>query len=77
MSAKELLAREFYGGSNVINCVTHMGLDITRRPDDCALCLTDLRNAFSRAVVINEWLNEWKSDATAILAALPEEGEPS
>lgn len=64
---KELLERQYVGGVTVVNCVAHIHKDLTNRPEDCPLCLADLRNAFSRAVRVNEWLNRWKDDATEIL----------
>lgn len=64
---KVLLEREYYPGSRVTNCVTHIRLKLTQRPDDCLLCLADLRNQLSLAIGINAWLNEWKEDATKIL----------
>lgn len=72
MNIEELLKREYSAGSRVINCVVHMDLDITKRPDDCLLCLTDLRNEFSLAASINAWLNVWKRDATEILISRKE-----
>lgn len=62
----ELLSREFPTGTSVTNCVAHMGLSILERDDDCRLCRTDIRNVLSRALRANEWLNEWKEDATAV-----------
>ncbi len=63
----ELLARRYGGGVQVTNCVIHMGLDITKRGDDCPRCLTDVRNVLHRAIAANEWLNQWKEDAEAVL----------
>jgi len=67
MTPQELLDRKYNAGSIVINCVQHSGKELTSRPDDCDLCLVDLRNAFSRAVRVNEWLNDWKTDAETLL----------
>jgi hypothetical protein len=64
---KELLERKFDPGVTVINCVVHISLDLRDRPDDCPLCLADLRNHLATATRINEWLNRWKDDATKIL----------
>jgi len=66
---QELLERQYIAGASVTNCLTHMGLEITKRPDDCRLCLSDLRNHMSRAIRINEWLNTWKNDATQLLSS--------
>lgn len=63
----ELLSRTYHRGTTVTNCVVHMGMAITARPDDCRLCNADVRNTLSQAIAINEWLNEWKDDATAML----------
>lgn len=72
---EELLARQYRGGVTVTNCVVHAHRDLSERPDDCHLCAADLRNAFRRAVGINEWLNAWKDDAAAVLAKLREAAE--
>lgn len=64
---RELLFRKFHAGTRVTNCVRHMGLAITVRPDDCELCLTDLRNHVHFLVRVNHWLNQWKDDATKLL----------
>ncbi len=65
----ELLARrcDVGRGTKIINCVVHMGRDITERPDDCRNCLADLRNHMRTAIAINGWLNDWKADAVAAL----------
>jgi len=65
--ARALLERAYAGGTTVTNCVVHTHLDLTERPDDCNLCRADLRNAFCRAGVVNEWLNDWKADAEKLL----------
>lgn len=67
VSIEELLARQFDIGTRVTNCVTHINQDLTKRPDNCLLCLFDLRNHLSLAININKYLNEWKDDATKIL----------
>lgn len=67
MTTEELLDREFVTGTRVTNCVVHMHMDFKERPDNCKLCLTDLRNHLAHAVRVNEWLNTWKDDATKIL----------
>jgi hypothetical protein len=66
-SIEDLLERKFEVGSRIINCVVHADMELTKRPDDCRLCLADLRNHMSLAIRTNEWLNEWKTDATEIL----------
>lgn len=67
MDITELLDRKYSQGVTVTNCVTHIGTDITKRPDDCALCLSDLRNYMNRCIAVNAWLNTWKDDATKLL----------
>jgi hypothetical protein len=64
----ELLARKFVSGTSVTNCVAHMGRKIDERPDNCALCLADLKNHFNYALRVNAWLNEWKEAAERHLA---------
>jgi len=66
-NVEELLDRKFIAGTRVTNCVLHMHTEITKRPDDCKLCLSDLRNHMLLAIRTNEWLNQWKDDATEIL----------
>jgi hypothetical protein len=70
MSAKELIDRKWNAGTRVTNCVMHMGRKIDERPDDCGLCLTDLRNHFNYALAVNDWLNQWKTDAELLLKKL-------
>lgn len=67
IGTKELLSRQYVGGTSVTNCVVHIGLPILERPDDCHLCQADVGNALARAIRMNEWLNTWKDDATKIL----------
>jgi hypothetical protein len=64
---KGLLSREYIRGSHITNCVQHMGVNITERPDNCILCLADLRNEMNHCISVNKWLNEWKDDATKLL----------
>lgn len=64
---QELLDRQYDEGTVVINCIAHMSMKITERPDDCRLCLADLRNYMSNAISLNKWLNDWKEDAMKIL----------
>lgn len=66
----KLLDRKYSQGVTVTNCVLHMGDDITKRPDDCKLCLSDLRNHMNRCIAVNAWLNTWKDDATEILGRI-------
>lgn len=66
----ELLSREYHRGTTVTNCVVHIDMAITARPDDCRLCKADVRNTLSHAIAVNEWLNEWKDDATEVLQSL-------
>lgn len=68
----ELLRRQCDagGGTKVINCVLHMGISITERPDDCRLCFYDLRNHMRTAIAVNEWLNDWKQAAESVLKSL-------
>lgn len=67
ISVEELLGRKFSAGTRVTNCLVHRHLDLTKRPSDCRLCLSDLRNHLSLAITINKWLNQWKEDAIDIL----------
>ena len=67
VAARELIARQYIPGVRVTNCVVHAGLSIIERPRDCDLCRTDLENAFRHAQTVNEWLNRWRDDATAVL----------
>ena len=53
-----ILDEKFHAGSRVINCVAHSQLPLTKRPEDCRLCLTDLRNQLSLAIRMNEFLND-------------------
>lgn len=59
---KEILGREYHPGTRVVNCVAHMNRSIDNRPDDCLLCRSDIRNALSFCMGVNEWLNLWKDD---------------
>ena len=61
-SIKETLGRRYLSGTTVTNCVTHMGLSILERPDNCSLCQTDVKNTLSRCMRANEWLNLWRDD---------------
>lgn len=73
-TVRELLDRSYGGGgSTVTNCVAHMHLDLTKRPSSCALCASDVSNTLARAIGMNEWLNDWKTDATALLLRLTED----
>lgn len=63
----ELLSRTLSAGSRVTNCVIHMDRKITERSKECNLCNYDVANYLSRAIAINEWLNQWKDDATELL----------
>ena len=65
----ELLSRECHegGGTKVINCIVHAGRVLTDRPTDCHLCSTDIQNRLRLAIAVNEWLNQWKDDATELL----------
>lgn len=67
MTVEELLGRTYAQGTTVVNCVAHMSMPITERPDDCRLCRADVSNTLARALRANEWLNEWKADAEKIL----------
>lgn len=66
----ELLERAYTQGTIVVNCVGHSPMKITERPIDCRLCRTDQLNTLRRALAANEWLNQWKDDAAALLAEL-------
>jgi hypothetical protein len=72
---REILERQCYAasGTKVTNCVRHMHLDLTERPTSCELCAADVRNRLSDAIAVNEWLNKWKDDASAILEATREQ----
>ena len=65
----ELLERTFKHGTRVTNCVTHISMPIDKRPDNCHLCLTDLRNHMNFCLGVNEYLNKWVEDAKAALRA--------
>jgi len=67
---QELLARECHegGGTRVTNCVLHSHKAFDDRPYECRLCSVDIQNHLRVAVAINEWLNQWKDDATALLS---------
>ncbi len=64
---EELLKRCLHRDTVVINCVAHGNLDITRRPDDCRLCLADLRTHMNWAIEANKFLSNWKFDAELLL----------
>ena len=68
--AQEILERKWSGGTRVINCVVHMTQPIDKRPEDCRLCLTDLRNHMNYCMSVNEWLNRWKDDAVKVLRSV-------
>ena len=72
----ELLSRECHesGGTQVINCVVHMGRTLTDRPADCALCCADIQNRLRLAIAVNAWLNEWKQAAESILKTVAVQG---
>lgn len=70
--AAEILKRNWNGGTRVTNCVAHMGQPIDKRPDECRLCLTDLRNHLDYCIAVNEWLNRWKDDAEKVLKTIVE-----
>jgi hypothetical protein len=70
VAVRNLLEREYIGGTRVVNCVPHMNLDILNRPHGCERCAADQRNLLSTALRANEWLNGWKDDATKILRGL-------
>lgn len=61
--------KPFIAGTRVTNCVIHMPLDITARPEDCRLCLTDMKGFISYVLRVNEFVNE-RLDA---IRALPVE----
>ncbi len=54
-------------GTHVTNCVQHMNRDLLSRPPDCPLCHADITNKLSVAIRVNQWLNEWKETAEALL----------
>ena len=66
-AALEILRRPFRAGTRVINCVAHSGLPLTNRPDDCRLCLADIKNQLALALRVNEFLNEVKDEAIAAM----------
>lgn len=66
----KLMDRRFVVGTRVTNCIVHEGRKIDARPDDCRLCLDDLRNHFNLALRMNEFLNAWKDEAVKILGGL-------
>ena len=55
---RKIVSEQFHSGTRVTNCVSHMEMPFDARPDDCRLCLTDLRNQFNFAARVNEWLND-------------------
>lgn len=67
---RELLARSCSEGSGtrVTNCIVHMHRNLTDRPSECHLCAADVSNHLRLAIAINEWLNRWKDDASAVLS---------
>lgn len=67
-AVKEILDRQYIGGSTVTNCVMHMNLSILNRPNDCKLCQADVRNTLSRAINANGWLNKWVEDMKQALS---------
>ena len=66
---KEILNRPFSSGTRVTNCILHSNRNFDERPDDCKLCLTDLRNQFNYAIRVNEFLNKIVDDAKQALNA--------
>lgn len=70
---KALCEEEFFGGSRVVNCLSHSSRPLTERPDNCALCLSDLRNHLLFCIRVNEWLNtHWDQSRTAMPALIHE-----
>ena len=55
--AGRILNEPFHSGTRITNCISHSGLSLTERPEDCRLCRTDIVNQLSLAITINEFLN--------------------
>jgi len=60
MNLKEIISRRknFRAGTKVVNCVSHIGLPITTRPQDCNLCYLDMKNYINYVLDVNKFLNE-------------------
>jgi hypothetical protein len=71
----DLLSRECHigGGTQVTNCFVHIGRTLTDRPSDCHLCSVDIQNRLRLCVSVNDWLNQWKDEATEILRSVAKE----
>lgn len=69
VAIEELLKRETPArGTTVTNCIVHMGQPIAERDtENCRLCRADVANSIRWAVTINEWLTDWRTDATRLL----------
>jgi len=76
---EELLQRICHTGTGtqVVNCVIHMHRGLTDRPAECHLCAVDTQNRLRLAITVNEWLNTWKEDATALLSEPELEAAPT
>jgi hypothetical protein len=66
-TVKEILNRQWSGGTRVTNCVVHISRPLDERPHTCDLCRTDLENQFRYALRVNEFLNKIVDDAKAAL----------
>lgn len=64
--------RDFSFGSVVTNCVSHMAMPLTGRPEGCRLCRADVKNQLHRAIKVNAFLNDLVDD----WEKLPEPGPP-
>ena len=55
---RDIVSERFDPSARVVNCIVHMNLAITERPDGCRLCLTDIRNYIEYTLRTNAWLND-------------------
>ena len=72
MDLKEIVVKRksFSGGSRIINCISHIDLPITKRPEDCHLCHVDMANHISYAIRVNGFLNELLDDVEKVAEVL-------
>jgi hypothetical protein len=64
--ARKILDEKYRAGTRITNCLMHGG-SLAERPDNCRLCLTDLRNELSFAIRVNQFLNDMLARAQAAL----------
>ena len=64
--------RKMFGmGTTVTNCIAHMSLSLTDRPDDCRLCVADIKNTLRRAITTNQFMNELLDRAESLIEDQP------